>query len=172
VGAPAAADAVTGACEGVITDRAAPGGCPVFTMDRMGASMERGIQLTILACLVAAFTILGPLRPAAGERMTFDDPFVPITVKAGEEFAILLDSNRTTGYQWELAPSFDGKMLRLIKSEYQAPYTDRVGAGGKEVWLFAADAEGETTLSFRYIRPWEKDLPPAKAATFQVLVGP
>jgi inhibitor of cysteine peptidase len=92
----------------------------------------------------------------------------PIHAKAGEIFSIILDSNPTTGYQWQLANPLDEKVLKLISSEYRMPETQMVGAGGKEVWTVKALSTGQTTISFEYVRPWEKDREPAKKAIFTI----
>jgi inhibitor of cysteine peptidase len=91
-----------------------------------------------------------------------------IRVKVNKEFSIILDTNPTTGYQWQLANPLDEKILKLTSSDYKAPKTKRVGAGGKEVWTFKALAAGQTTISFKYVRPWEKDKEPEKSIAFAV----
>jgi inhibitor of cysteine peptidase len=54
----------------------------------------------------------------------------------------------TTGYQWKLSDDFTEGIVKLVKSEYVAPETEMVGAGGKEVWTFK-----ETTVDLEYVRP-------------------
>jgi predicted secreted protein len=46
----------------------------------------------------------------------------------------------------------------------------RVGAGGKEVWTFKAAGEGSPTIHFKYVRPWEKDVPPADKKDFVIMI--
>jgi inhibitor of cysteine peptidase len=93
-----------------------------------------------------------------------------IEVDAGEEFAISLDSNPTTGYQWQLVKPLDESVLQLIGSEYKPPETKLVGAGGKEVWTFKAMDSGTAEISLVYVRSWEKDVPPAEERTYNVTV--
>ncbi len=95
---------------------------------------------------------------------------MPIEVKVGQEFAITLRSNPTTGYQWQIAGLSDADIVKLVGSEYKGPEAERVGAGGEEVWTFQATSQGETAVSLEYVRPWEKDVPPAEARIFTVLV--
>ena len=95
-------------------------------------------------------------------------PRSPIHTKTGEIFSITLDSNPTTGYQWQLANLVDEKVLKLISSEYRMAETNMVGAGGKEVWTFKALSTGQTTIVFEYVRLWEKDKEPAKKAAFTI----
>jgi inhibitor of cysteine peptidase len=93
-----------------------------------------------------------------------------IEARVNQDFVITLESNRTTGYEWQLAQSPDKNMLALVESEYQAPQNNLAGAGGKEVWTFKALAAGEARIFFKYIRPWEKDTPPAQERSFTVII--
>ena len=95
---------------------------------------------------------------------------MPIEVEVGQEFAITLRSDIPTGYQWQLVGISDANIVRRVGSEYKGPDTELVGAGGEEVWTFQAISQGETVVSLEYVRPWEKDVPPAEARTFTVLV--
>jgi len=36
------------------------------------------------------------------------------------------------------------------------------GASGNQIFRFLVDASGTGTIEMRYLRPWEKDTPPAK----------
>ncbi len=56
-----------------------------------------------------------------------------IKAQVGHNVTIVLKSNPTTGYQWQIAKSLDEAALKLISSEYLADKTELVGTGGKEV---------------------------------------
>ena len=90
------------------------------------------------------------------------------TIKAivGKEFVVLLDANATTGYEWQLANPIDDSLIRLVHSEYVPDKTGLVGSGGKSIWTFKVVRSGKTQISFKYIRPWEKDIPPVKEAVY------
>ena len=92
------------------------------------------------------------------------------TIKAtvDKEFVITLDANATTGYEWQLAGMVDDSLIKPVSSEYVPDNTGLVGSGGKSIWTFKAVQAGKTQLSFKYIRSWEKDTPPAKKATYIV----
>ena len=100
----------------------------------------------------------------------FQDPAKPVEVTAGQEFVIVLDSNRTTGYQWQSTGEPDKGIVQLLGSEYHSSETELVGAGGKEIWKFKALKQGETVIALKYVRPWEKDVPPVKYIQFTVIV--
>jgi len=100
----------------------------------------------------------------------FSDPERPVDIAVGRKFALVLQSNRTTGYRWEISSAGDAAVVKLAGAEYMPPDTKLPGAGGKEVWTFEAAGKGRTEISLRYVRPWEKDVPPAKSVTFKVKV--
>jgi predicted secreted protein len=89
---------------------------------------------------------------------------------AGKEFSITLRANHTTGYSWRLATKLDPASLTLINTTYNASTSGVVGAGGEEVWTFSAPAKGTTQLTFEYVRPFEKNAPPAKTEKFSVRI--
>ncbi len=93
-----------------------------------------------------------------------------IEVEVGQEFAITLKSNPTTGYRWRFAEPLDREILELVGSEFEGPGAGFVGAGGEEVWTFRAMRQGKTVVSLEYVRPWEKGTPPAEIRTFTVLI--
>ncbi|MFH1347753.1 MAG: protease inhibitor I42 family protein [Candidatus Margulisiibacteriota bacterium] len=96
-------------------------------------------------------------------------------VSVGEEFTITLESNPTTGYQWQLARPLDDKIVGLGESKYEmekqeSVETGMVGVGGHEYWTFKAKGKGTTSIELKYVRPWEKDAPPVETAVFRIRV--
>ena len=81
-----------------------------------------------------------------------------IEIDVGESLLIILESNPTTGFRWELAGPVDEDLLALIETRYE-PGADieasLVGAGGTEVWTFETLADGETTITLEYSRAWD-----------------
>jgi inhibitor of cysteine peptidase len=106
----------------------------------------------------------------AEEALIPTDPRQEIKTQVGERVVIVLKSNKSTGYEWRLIAPVDEKMLKLLKAEYFLADNQLVGAGGKEVWTFEALKPGKTMLSFKYIRSWEKKLPPADQRTFVISI--
>ncbi len=98
----------------------------------------------------------------------FSDPGLEITASPGQHFIIILDSNRTTGYQWVTSSPNDNAIIKLVGKEYRELQPGRIGAGGNEVWIFEAVGSGKTEIVLNYVRPWEKNVPPAKTRTFKV----
>jgi len=75
-----------------------------------------------------------------------------IAVSVGERFVIGLESNPTTGYEWEA--HFDSSMLQLVDREFSAQGLG-IGSGGIERFRLKALTAGETTLELMYKRAWE-----------------
>jgi predicted secreted protein len=105
-----------------------------------------------------------------GAVRVVSDPEKPVKVTVGRKFFIVLQSNRTTGYRWEISSAGNAAVVKSVGAEYTPPDTKLVGAGGKEIWTFEAVGKGITEISLKYVRPWEKDVPPAKSVTFKLNV--
>lgn len=91
------------------------------------------------------------------------------SVKRGSTFTLVLPSNRTTGYSWQLRSS-SASILEAMGRKYEASSEGRAGAGGQELWTFHAGQAGESTLHFSYARAWEKNTSPAKELAMTVRV--
>ena len=102
----------------------------------------------------------------------FSNPAKPIEAESDKLFVITLESNRTTGYQWQLAGRIDDVAVELVGVEYVKPRQDMPGAGGVENWTFRAKVSRreKVMLPFKYVRPWEKNSPPAKEEVFSVII--
>ncbi|MGO9119613.1 MAG: protease inhibitor I42 family protein [Desulfomonilaceae bacterium] len=90
-------------------------------------------------------------------------------VTLGKTFQISLKANPTTGYKW--AASYDKKFLKLTGETYKrdvsGPKT-RLGAGGTTTFSFLPVKTGETSINFRYGRPWEKEVAEKKTFTINI----
>lgn len=91
-------------------------------------------------------------------------------VKAGQDFTISLQSNRSTGYQWELDGQLDEKIVKKVSSTYNEQPGGEPGAGGVEVWRFEGVGKGTTDIKMKYVRPSESSNP-AEERTFTVTVN-
>ena len=112
--------------------------------------------------------VAAKLLEVAWTLREFSDPGLEITASPGQHFTIILDSNRTTGYHWEISSLNENAIIKLVGKEYRELQPDRIGAGGNEVWIFEAAGSGKTEIILKYVRPWEKNVPPAKTVTFKV----
>jgi predicted secreted protein len=95
----------------------------------------------------------------------FQEPARTIHVEEGEEFAIALASNPTTGHTWQADADLD--YLELLGQEFEG-LGQGVGAGGQEAFHFRAVSQGRLEITFRYQRPWETT--PRDTKRFQVVI--
>lgn len=124
-------------------------------------------RLAICALFAAGCIITSCV--SAGET-TYSDPAKTIDAELCKDFTITLESNKTTGFGWDIATPIDENIVKFISCEYIAADTGLIGSGGKEIWSFRAVCPGKTSIAFKYIRPWEKDVPPAKDLTFTIAI--
>ncbi len=140
----------------------------------MTALVVAAAAAVIAVAIIFAKPIAGALSSlgadtAAGAGLTKGAPRA-IEAAVGEEFAIMLGSNTADGYEWQLARSLDGAMLKLSRSKYIPAAGNRAGAAGHEEWTFKALGAGETTIAFKHVKPREKDARPEKEKTFSVII--
>jgi predicted secreted protein len=100
----------------------------------------------------------------------YSNPEEIIHIKAGKCFSIDLNSNATTGYEWQLSVPLNENIVNNAGKIYVPPVNAIPGAGGKEIWNFITNNPGNTEIIFNYIRPWEKEVKPAKNAAFKIIV--
>ncbi len=123
--------------------------------------------MLLMVAVVFAGVSLVAAEPAKPEVVAVK----PVSAKAGDQFTVSLESNPTTGYSWQLAKPVDEKVVTLVGSKYERMgQKDVVGAGGREHWTFKATAAGKTCVEMKYVRSWEKDVPPVRVATIVVEV--
>lgn len=82
-----------------------------------------------------------------------------IVVAQGQQFSIELHSNPTTGYHWR--PTFDAGALALKSQTFASDFpitqqASHIGAGGTDVFRFEALRAGTTTITFDYVRSFER----------------
>jgi inhibitor of cysteine peptidase len=121
--------------------------------------------------IVVMMVILCCSGMAVAGQEEYSDPAKPLKFTIGQEFTIMLKSNRTTGYQWQLAEALNEGIVKLIITDYKRPEGNLIGAGGKEIWIFKAVGKGNTTITMGYVRPWEKEAAPAQIIVFRVVVN-
>jgi len=115
---------------------------------------------TILLLGCAAFPVVitptPSLIPTVVTPSTLPEPTDPtqlLTVKAGQDFDIVLPANASTGYQWQIVSKPDATLVQSIGENYIAEQPVLPGSGGVDVWTFSALAPGETEIQFGYFPP-------------------
>ena len=80
-------------------------------------------------------------------------------IKAGELVAIKLDSNRSTGYAWEIDSGSKSAGVLEIGTSYLMPGgkdTSAIGAMGTDIIVLGTDKAGSFPVKLNYKRQWEK----------------
>jgi inhibitor of cysteine peptidase len=92
-----------------------------------------------------------------------------ITVKADATFNLVVPSNPSTGYHWNIIPELDENIVEFIEQNYFAEQPVMPGSGGMEVWTFRAAGAGDTTVVLGYYPPGEES-DPEETVTFSIRV--
>ncbi len=102
--------------------------------------------------------------------LTEKDDAQTVVVKTGEKIEIKLDSNPSTGYGWRVA-SVSAKSVKqdgtvtYVSTPLPPGSPPMVGRGGSSLIRFDALSPGKVTVKLEYLRPWEKNTPPARTFT-------
>lgn len=115
----------------------------------------------------AGFVVAEPVAV----RLTQDGGSQSVALAKGRTLVVAIAGNPSTGYEWEMTAAVDGAVLRQEgRAEFVAGAPDLVGAPGEYRFTFKAIGLGSATVGLKYVRPWEKDRPPAATATVNVTV--
>ena len=128
--------------------------------------------LLLAGCASSSFTPTPTLPPTAETPNTLPEPTDNtqlVTVKAGETFDLVLPSNSSTGYHWEIVPELDETMVQFVEQNYLAQEPIMPGSGGVDVWTFRAVNAGDTTIVLGYYPPGN-DNDPDETVTFSIHV--
>ena len=102
--------------------------------------------------------------------LTMADNGKPMTLRIGETLAVMLDSNPSTGYGWQVVPMKHAILEMAGEPEYTPPAQPLPGAGGQHTFQFAAVGAGTATLALVYRRSFEPNVAPAQRFTVRVTV--
>jgi len=92
-----------------------------------------------------------------------------IELASGQLMTLKLDSNPTTGYDWDLV-EVDSAILRQVGDVDYKPGSILTGSGGVNTYTFEAVASGTTRLKLIYHRAWELNSPPLETFILDVVV--
>jgi len=92
--------------------------------------------------------------------------FNSISVRKGEQFAIELNANASTGYLWEFNVRSGSVGVVSRSSFVHDPMA--IGGGATESTVFEAREAGTIEIDANWRRPWEKGTPPAKSIHFKI----
>ena len=127
----------------------------------------------VLGMGAAAGSGWGSQVPPA-QVLTEQDIGKTVTLRVGEKLALDLRNPASGGYTVG-TPVYDERVLKLLSRKNIPPAAatpPKLGDFGRIVFEFAAAAPGETNLSVRISREWEKETPPRDYVKVRVRVVP
>jgi len=116
-----------------------------------------------------AFLFLATLLTACGSSKQAGPEGI-VETSVGKEFKVVLDSNPSTGYHWDIVGKLDTNVVELVSNDYRASEPVMPGSGGQDVWVFKAVGTGETSITLGYYPPSNNPTEPEKTQTFTVKV--
>jgi len=127
----------------------------------------------MLLCAIAAISLCLVACSSAPSQVSVDASYSgqEVEVAVGGSLTVTLESNASTGFQWELVSISDETVLEKVANTYEAPEdTGMVGAPGKEIWTFTTLKKGTSTISMEYSQPWENGTKAAETFDLTVVV--
>jgi inhibitor of cysteine peptidase len=141
-------------------------------MIRISFALIATILLAGCAALSSTPTPTASLPPTAETPATLREPTDPtqlVTVKAGETFELVLPSNPSTGYRWNIIPELDENIVQFVEQSYISEQPIIPGSAGVDVWMFRAVGAGDTTVVLGYYPPSNPN-DPQEVVTFSIQV--
>lgn len=130
------------------------------------------VTILLTGCASSSSTPTPTLPPTVETPSTLPEPTdytQLITVTAGETFDLVVPSNSSTGYRWDIIPELNINLVELVSQNYVAEQPVMPGSGGVDVWTFRAVNAGETTIVLGYYPPGN-DTDPEESVTFSIRV--
>lgn len=127
---------------------------------------------TLLTVLLMSFVLTSSCAPSTPNppvefSISWSEIDQAVGLEVGNILELVLPSNRSTGYAWEVG-FYNQSVIRPYGEPEFVSTSPNVGAEETEMLHFEAIGEGETELVLVYRRPFEKEGPGQK--TFQVHV--
>lgn len=133
--------------------------------------MPRILLLTLITTIAFALGLcVAAPKPAATRLVTATEKNTKVSLGAGDTLLVRLESTPGTGYGWQVTGT-DAKLLKQLGEPVLEDSGKHLpGAPQHQAFRFKALAVGVTTLVLHYVRPWEKNKPPARIYKLQVTI--
>ncbi len=108
-------------------------------------------------CLLAILLLGGCGAKANLPKIELSSNRQDFKFPVGTEFQVVLPSNQTTGFEWQVNDITAG-VLEQVSNIYKISdkYNNVVGAGGEEIWTFRVLQVERSHIVMKYLRPWDK----------------
>jgi predicted secreted protein len=98
------------------------------------------------------------------------NPAEPLRMRVGEQVAVGLESNPSTGFSWAITSEPDAGVVSVQPRQHVRSASGRIGAPGVDCFMLDSVGPGMTSMDFGYARPFEAGVPPSETATVTVVV--
>lgn len=132
--------------------------------------MKKLLIFLFIATLLAACSRGVATEAPASPNLDISDPAKILEAAAGNEFKIVIDSNPTTGYHWEIIGELDANIVEFISRDFKGSEPVMPGSGGVDIWAFKAVGAGKTHITLGYYPPSNDSVEPQQTVTFTVTV--
>ena len=109
--------------------------------------------LATLLSVGVSLVISSPKEVKMSTVLTAADNGRTVELPVGDEVALRLQENATTGYRWAI-DSADANLVDINEGPYVST-SEKMGGGGEAQWLIKAKAPGATSIKLKRWRQWE-----------------
>ncbi|MBI5962429.1 MAG: protease inhibitor I42 family protein [Chloroflexi bacterium] len=132
--------------------------------------MKKILTFLFIAILLSACSRSAATEEPAAPVLDISDPSKILEAAIGNEFKIIIDSNPTTGYHWEIIGEVEKTIVEFISKDFKGDEPAMPGSGGVDIWAFRAVGAGETHITLGYYPPSNDPVGPQQTVTFTVTV--
>jgi predicted secreted protein len=111
------------------------------------------VVLATLLSVGVSLVISSPKEVKMSSVLTAADNGRTVELPVGDEVALRLPENATTGYRWAI-DSADANLVDIKEGQYVLT-SEKMGGGGEAQWLIKAKAPGATSIKLKRWRQWE-----------------
>jgi predicted secreted protein len=111
------------------------------------------VVLATLLSVGVSLVISSPKEVKMSSVLTAADNGRTVELPVGDEVALRLPENATTGYRWAI-DSADANLVDIKEGQYVST-SEKMGGGGEAQWLIKAKAPGATSMKLKRWRQWE-----------------
>lgn len=137
----------------------------------------------VAGCALLGFAIMDDGWEKEAPSVSHEKPAVPptpiaspttenISLRVGQQWTAILESRAGTGYSWQLAEELpEGSPVSVTLSGVEHDESNCCGFPVPVTLTITAQKPGTAEVHLVYVRPWEKDMPPAKQEAYRVTVS-
>lgn len=160
-------------------------------MEQEPQNQDRGSRLqpstlwmagaVVAGCALLGFSLLDDSWQEAAEREPAPvvEPVMPevstnqtISLRVGQQWTAILESRAGTGYVWQLGKEMPaGSPVSVTLSGVEPDESNCCGFPVPVTLTITAQKPGAAEVHLVYVRPWEKNVPPANQEVYKVNVS-